>query len=102
MYLENGPMAFEFCNAMLRESARFLNRDLFDTMAERMARAYPRTLAAWDEVHGAGAEKIVWTPGVEFNVVRLARDMCLYALLPGMYYKVVESFSVVSVLFLFI
>lgn len=95
MLFIDGLMPADFFNATLR---RFINKPLFNATLKPLLQAYRNTLEAWDSCveFYKGEVDIGWTPAMNFEMVRLARDLKLFSLLPAIYYKVAGSYLVVS------
>lgn len=79
----------EFLDAILRTSACFGNRFLFDAALQRLALKYPMTLAGWDKCYGASNATFGMDPVIDFGAVGLRKVLGLDTLLPAMYYRIV-------------
>ncbi|KAJ6593487.1 hypothetical protein B0H19DRAFT_1056037 [Mycena capillaripes] len=85
-------LPFPVVAALIRLGRKYDFRILFDTAAERLAFENPTTLKEYDALLIAGTSnykptRIVYYPGIEFDMLTVARENNIMTALPCVYYR---------------
>ncbi|KAF8059266.1 hypothetical protein FPV67DRAFT_1675342 [Lyophyllum atratum] len=90
---KKAPITVGAVASLFRMGRKYEHQIMFREMATRVAKEFPFTLKKFDAATVAPFTVIMWTPGIEFDLIALAEKYGLATALPTLMYRVCRQYD---------